>query len=138
MIKELYVLFIFSIIGVLIGILFDIFRILRKTFKTPNIITYIEDFLFWLLTGFLVLYGIITYADGEIRLYTILIIIIGVIIYYISISKYFIIINSAILNIIKKILTFLFVKIKHFFKIITLAITKNIKKLKKFSKSSGK
>ena len=35
---------IFTINGILIGLLFDIFRILRKSFKTPDIITYIEDF----------------------------------------------------------------------------------------------
>ena len=42
---------IFTINGILIGLLFDIFRILRKSFKTPDIITYIEDFFFWLITG---------------------------------------------------------------------------------------
>ena len=46
---------IFTINGILIGLLFDIFRILRKSFKTPDIITYIEDFFFWLITGLILL-----------------------------------------------------------------------------------
>lgn len=98
MMKELYILLAFFIIGILIGVVFDIFRVLRKTFKTANLITYIEDFLFWILTGFLIIYGCINIASGEVRLYMILMIIIGVIIYFISISKAFVFINYKILS----------------------------------------
>lgn len=46
----------FFISGIIIGLFFDCFRILRKSFKTPDFITYIEDILFWILTGlFLIL-----------------------------------------------------------------------------------
>ncbi len=48
--NQSYVFIIFIINGLIIGILFDLFRILRKSFKTTNTITYIEDILFWLLT----------------------------------------------------------------------------------------
>ena len=41
---------IFTINGVIIGLLFDFFRILRRSFKTKDIITYIEDIIFWILT----------------------------------------------------------------------------------------
>ena len=51
---------IFTINGILIGLLFDIFRILRKSFKTSDIITYTEDLIFWILTGLLLLYSIFT------------------------------------------------------------------------------
>ncbi|MCF0126420.1 MAG: spore cortex biosynthesis protein YabQ, partial [Clostridia bacterium] len=60
---------IFIVNGILIGLLFDIFRILRRTFKTGDIITYIEDILFWLLTGASILYNIFIYNNGEIRLF---------------------------------------------------------------------
>ena len=53
--NQAYIFLIFVINGFLIGILFDIFRILRKSFKTKDIITYIEDILFWILTGLLLL-----------------------------------------------------------------------------------
>lgn len=43
---------IFTINGVIIGLLFDFFRILRRSFNTKDIITYIEDILFWILTRF--------------------------------------------------------------------------------------
>ena len=109
----IYTLTAFIIIGFLIGLIFDILRISRKIFKTNNVVTYIEDVLFWILTGLLVIYGLITFSYGEIRLYTILTIITGTTIYFLCISKYFVLINVKI-----------FSNIKNF--------------LKKFSKSSGK
>ena len=39
---------IFTLDGILIGLLFDLFRILRKSFKTADVVTYIEDTIFWL------------------------------------------------------------------------------------------
>ena len=95
---------VFSLTGVAIGILFDIFRILRRTFKTSNIITYIEDVLFWILTGLLILYNIWYFNNGEIRIYMFLGIIMGVLIYMSTLSSIIIKIFTKILLTIKKIL----------------------------------
>ncbi|MBE5820212.1 MAG: hypothetical protein E7310_05310 [Clostridiales bacterium] len=54
--SDVYIFFIFILVGFIIGILFDIFRILRRSFKTKDIITYLQDILFWLITGTLILY----------------------------------------------------------------------------------
>lgn len=48
-INQAYLFLIFILNGLLIGILFDFFRILRKSFKTPDFITYIQDICFWIL-----------------------------------------------------------------------------------------
>ncbi|HBC84024.1 MAG TPA: spore cortex biosynthesis protein YabQ, partial [Clostridiales bacterium] len=88
-INQLYILFVFIISGSIIGILFDLFRILRKSFKTPDIITYIEDTLFWIITGLFLLYIIFKYSFGEIRIYMFVSLIIGVVTYFLTISKYF-------------------------------------------------
>ena len=103
--NQIYTIIIaFFISGLIIGILFDIFRITRKTFKMPNIITYIEDVLFWLLTGLITLFTICKYTDGQIRLYMVLIMIMGAFVYFISLSKYFIKINTKIIDFIKFVL----------------------------------
>lgn len=115
-INQLYTLFIFIISGSIIGILFDLFRILRKSFKTPDIITYIEDISFWIITGLFLLYIIFKYSFGEIRIYMFISLIIGLIIYFLTISKYFISLNVKIINIFKisisKIIYILFYPIK--------------------------
>lgn len=107
MINQLYILLSFFLAGISIGILFDIFRITRKSFKTPNIITYIEDALFWILTGLIILATTVICTDGEIRLYMILMLITGAFIYFLLVSKYFININVKILKILKSIFRFI-------------------------------
>lgn len=139
--NQAYLFLVFTINGILIGLLFDIFRILRKSFKTSDMITYIQDILFWILTGLILLYSIFTFSDGEIRFYMFIGIFIGCLIYMMMFSKYFIKINVKIITIIKKIIgitlsiiifpiniLFKFMK-KIFFKPINF-ITINIKKSK--------
>ena len=115
---------IFIINGILIGLLFDFFRILRKSFKTNDFITYVEDVLFWILAGIILLYSIFFFNDGEIRLFMFLAVLIGIIIYILSISSYIIKINVKIINCFKMII----IKI---FKIISIPFTYIIKILRK-------
>ena len=119
--------FIFVINGILIGLLFDFFRILRKTIKTNDIFTYIEDILFWILTGFILLFSIFTFNNGEIRLFMFLGIFIGVLLYMITISSYIIKINVTLINYMKyiiiKILKIIIVPLKFIKKVFLKPIT---------------
>ena len=149
-INQAYLFLIFTINGVLIGLLFDVFRILRRSFKTADIITYLEDILFWILTGLILLYSIFTFSNGEIRFYMFLGIFLGCLLYMLTISKYFIKINVKIILTIKKIISVIIFPIKIivnfirklFFKpikFVTININKiklnSQKKLKNLSKS---
>ena len=132
--NQAYLFLIFSLTGVEIGILFDFFRILRRTIKTGNIVTYIQDILFWILTGILVLYNIWYFNNGEIRIYMFLGIIIGTIIYMSTLSNISVKLFTKILSMIIKALEIPFKTIITIFrKIITtilLLFTKNAKKIK--------
>ncbi|MBR3673714.1 MAG: spore cortex biosynthesis protein YabQ [Clostridia bacterium] len=130
MTNPIYILLAFFISGLLSGVLFDIFRVSRKAFKIPNILVYIEDVLFWILTGAIVLFTIFTFTDGQIRLYMILVMILGAFIYLITLSKYFIIINTKIINLIKSIIKLLILPLKK--------IQENLKKLLNFKKNFKK
>lgn len=122
--NQAYLFLVFALTGVTIGILFDFFRILRRTIKTSNIITYVEDVLFWILTGLLILYNIWYFNNGEIRIYMFLGIILGVLIYMSILSNILIKIFSKILQIIIKVVELPFKTIISIFrKIITLTIT---------------
>lgn len=113
---QLYCFLIFSIIGIFSGIIFDIFRILRRTFKTKDFIIYIEDIIFWILIGFLLLYGLCVYTDGEIRLYLILAVMLGFLIYMLTVSKYILMICVKIILLIKSILKSIFNFLANFVK----------------------
>ena len=94
----------FIIVGIVLSVIFDIFRILRRTIKTSDIITNMEDILFCVITGIIVLLSTFYFNDGQLRIYIFIGIILGITFYMIFISKYFIKINVAIINFIKKIL----------------------------------
>lgn len=103
---QIYSLLAFTISGIAIGIFFDIFRILRKSFKTPDIITYIEDIIFWIFSGLFFLFVLFKFNNGEIRAYIFLGLLFGVLIYIFTISKYFIKISVTIINFTKKLLLY--------------------------------
>ena len=132
--NQAYLFLVFSLTGVAIGILFDFFRILRRTIKTVNIVTYIEDVLFWGLTGVLILYNIWYFNNGEIRVYMFLGIILGTLIYMSTLSNIVVKVFTRILSTIIKILELPFKTIITIFRKIITAIlsffTQYIKKLK--------
>lgn len=102
--NQAYLFLIFIINGIIIGFIFDFFRIIRKAFKTADIVTYIQDLLFWILTGLIILYSTFTFNNGEIRIFMFVGILIGLILYMTLISSYIIKINVTIINFIKNIL----------------------------------
>ena len=102
--NQAYLFLVFSLTGVAIGVLFDFFRILRRSIKTSNIITYIEDILFWIITGLLILYNIWYFNNGEIRIYMFLGIMMGILIYMFTLSNFIILIFTKVLVTIIKIL----------------------------------
>lgn len=106
--NQSYQFIVFMINGIIIGILFDVFRILRKSFKTSNLITYIEDILFWILTGTILIYSIFIFNNGEIRGYIFIAILLGILLYMISISSYFVKISVNIVKTIKNVTIYLF------------------------------
>lgn len=94
----------FILTGFIIGILYDVFRILRKSFKTLDIVTYIQDIIFWILTGIILLYSIFTFNNGELRGYIFIGILSGAVLYMLLISKYFICVTVKFIKFIKKII----------------------------------
>lgn len=118
LLSQFNTVFIFFLTGICIGLLFDFFRIQRKVLKTCDFITYIQDILFWIVSGLIIIFVIMKYTNGEIRIYMALGIILGILIYFLIISKYimkiFVCILSFLLNIIGKLLF----SIKKIYKII--------------------
>ncbi len=116
--NQAYLFFIFIVNGILIGLLFDFFRIARKVFPTKDLVTYIEDVLFWILAGFIVLYSIFIFNNGQLRLFMFLGILLGAIFYMLFISSYIVKINVKILNFLKKIFETIMIPFKFIYKTI--------------------
>lgn len=117
--NQAYLFLVFSLTGVVIGILFDFFRILRRSIKTSNIVTYIQDILFWILTGIIILYSVWYFNNGELRIFVFLGLIIGILIYMTTLS-------SIIIKIFSKLLVFLINILKVPNKVLHMLISKII------------
>ena len=94
---------IYLLAGVVISVIFDLFRAIRKTIKTSDITTSIEDIIFWILVLALLIYIIFILGNGSIRFFMIFALIIGCTLYFIIFSKYFLKVSVRILEKKKKI-----------------------------------
>ena len=121
-INQAYLFMIFILNGIFIGIIFDIFRILRKSFDTPNFVTYIEDSIFWTVSALTVLYTLFIFNNGELRAYIFIGLFLGVALYMLFLSKTIVNVSVKIMLFLKKviynILKFIMYPIKIIWKII--------------------
>jgi len=84
--------------GIIAALLYDLFRIKRKTIKTGIIATYIEDFIYWVLVSIIMFLLLYFSNDGEIRGFIFLGALLGVVLYVLLLSR---IVTGLILFIIK-------------------------------------
>lgn len=112
MTSQYYSFIIFIFIGIILSLIYDLFRILRKTYHTPDIITYLEDICFWLISGITLLYSIFEFNNGKIRGYIFIGLFFGIFIYILAFSKTILTIGTKTFKIINTII------IKPFFKLV--------------------
>jgi spore cortex biosynthesis protein YabQ len=94
--------------GLLVGFIYDLFRISRRVIKTHNIIVYFEDIAFWILVSLTSFAIIFVSNSGKIRGYSLIGIVLGVIIYYFLFSYFIMKITINIINFIKKVLILIY------------------------------
>lgn len=96
-----------------IALLFDFFRILRKSFKTPDWLTYLEDVIFWIITCITLAFSIFKFNNGEFRFYIVIGLCIGFTIYLLCFSKYIVKFSVKCISIIKKVVSAIYNVIKY-------------------------
>ena len=76
----------FFYVGVGIGVCYDLIRLFRRIIDHKLVFITIEDLIFWLFVSIYVLYKLQKYAYGDIRFYMIMAILVGLSVYWITIS----------------------------------------------------
>lgn len=138
-INQAYIFLIFIACGLFIAILFDVFRALRKSIKTNSFITNIEDIIFLILSGTIIIFSIYKYNHGQIRLYIFIGFLTGILIYFKSISSFFIRIDTILINFLVKLIKSISYNLKCiYFKFIKPIITFFYNIFKKISKKNNK
>lgn len=124
--------------GLVIMVLYDILRLLRRIVRHNDIIVGIEDFLFWSLAGMGIFALIYSENDGRIRWFIIVGICIGTWVYAKSFGTFLVkytakLINRIINMVLKKPVNKVKMTLRYFFRKVVVA---NAKKLRKKEKNT--
>ena len=84
---ELWVLLLCFGAGALSGLVFDLFRSIRKCFAVSDKVVALHDMLFWLITGIIVYLAIYVSNSAELRWFELIGLISGAIVYIIYLSR---------------------------------------------------
>lgn len=82
------ILFGFFIIGIIIAIIFDFFRTYRSLKRVSSMKVIVQDIIYFFVSTFIILWGIINILDSSIRLYIFIAIILGSALHFAFFSKY--------------------------------------------------
>ena len=92
----------FTAIGAMIGVLFDFFRIIRRT-EGGRAVTNICDAFFWLFGGIFFISCFYRVAEAELRIYIYAAVILGAALYFLLLSRFFVAAGVVVLKIITRI-----------------------------------
>lgn len=90
------------ITGIVLGILFDTYRVLRRRFHPPWLVTSLTDLMYCLLASAIAFTALLAGNWGELRFYVYIALLVGIIAYYRLVSHYVIKLIMALLMLIAK------------------------------------
>ena len=103
-------------IGIIMGMLYDLIRILRKIIHHPNWVVQIEDLLYWIMCGCFAFIMVYWENYGKIRVFVFIGILIGAVLYFCTVSILFMKAATWIIywtkKVLKKIISFVLIPIK--------------------------
>jgi spore cortex biosynthesis protein YabQ len=117
--------------GILIGFIYDLYRILRCIFRPKKIATIIEDLIFWIVIAIASVCVLLFSNEGQLRFYTFLGFLIGALLYNRILSRFVIKGIVGILRIVKRFFLKILGVIAYPFKIIRKFLLRLWRPLKK-------
>jgi len=129
--EETVTFFTFIIVGIIISIIFDFFRALRKVKRYKEKYISIQDILFFLIISIVLIGTLIYKLEYNLRLYLFFSLFLGVAIYISTISSYIIKIFVLIIKLSNSIMNFIFLPIIMYKEVFTTIYNFLVKKFKK-------
>lgn len=117
--------------GIIAGLVYDLYRAVRHFSKPNRFMTYIEDFLFWVVIAYVFFYTLIRINWGQIRGYIIFGFLLGILIYTIIFSKYIYPMVVKLAGIIKRFIDIILFSISYPFKCFKRKVSPRLNKIKK-------
>ena len=104
LLKEMQLFYLSLLYGCFILFFYDVFRVFRRLIVHNHIAIAFEDLIFWIATGFSIFTLLYRYNNGSIRAYCILGMGVGMIVYGMAVSPFFIKIALKFGGLLKKLL----------------------------------
>lgn len=106
--NQLFVFLSSAICGIFIGLIFDVFRIVRRIVKTGKAAAVVEDIAYWIIAAAIFFLFAGKVNSGEIRLYFFIGALLGTGLYFVTVSRYVIKVSVCIINFFIKIIGIVF------------------------------
>lgn len=87
-IEQLYTLMYAGILGIILGFAYDIFRILRMILNSKNVFIFIQDVLYFIISGIITFGFVLYFNSGDSRFYILAGEAIGWILYHLTIGNF--------------------------------------------------
>lgn len=96
-----------ALLGALIGVFYDVFRMIRLSVKFDSTAVGVQDFIFCTVSGLFAFVYVVYFADGYIRWYVIVGMLLGFAVYMLTLSRVILKFYKFLLKVIGKIIRFL-------------------------------
>ncbi len=121
------------VVGIGLGVLYDIFRISRIAVHTPTAVILFEDVLYFFICAIITFLYMLTVIEGQVRFFILIGELIGASVYYFTVGRLVMALSQAIIGVIKKliwgILRIVFTPLIKFMMLISTAFKINSKKI---------
>ncbi len=97
--------------GIVLGLVFDIFRIYRKNFKSASSLVWLQDIFMWAVMLAVVYITLFITNSARIRWYEFAGFGAGMAVYMVVLSRFVVAVSSAVIGLVKKILAFIFMEL---------------------------
>lgn len=132
--EQLIEFFEFVFIGIVIALIFDFFRAYRKIKKVKDKSVIMQDILFFLIVSIILVFSNIYILNSDFRIYIIMAVLVGILIYIAIFSKYFLKIYTIVIKLFFDIISFIFIPFKYILQIICKIYSFLNKYIKKYCK----
>lgn len=110
--NEVFTFLYSCLLGGVICVIFDFFRVIRICIKCHSVFVFIQDIIFFIITTVLISAFTVLLGDGNFRAFILFGVIIGFVLYFFTISLFLMNLLKRIVNAIKRLLKKLLNKIK--------------------------
>ncbi len=92
------------LLGAALGVFFDFFRILRRSFGSGAVLICLQDLFFWLVVGYATFSFLLRYCDGRLRWFVFCGELLGWVLFRLTLSGWFVALGSGILTLILRLI----------------------------------